>query len=54
MLSDSDPQKNKTTKQQNQHTTMKKDWKIWLQIALTVLTALASALGVTSCAMKML
>ncbi|MBQ0047138.1 MAG: smalltalk protein [Prevotellaceae bacterium] len=33
---------------------MKKDWKIWLQVALTVLTALASALGVTSCAMKML
>lgn len=32
----------------------KKDWKLWLQIALTILTALASAFGVTSCAMKML
>ena len=32
---------------------MKKDWKLWLQVALTVLTAIASALGVTSCAMRM-
>ena len=31
---------------------MRKDWKLWLQIALTVLTAIASALGITSCAMK--
>ena len=32
---------------------MKQDWKLWLQIALTILTAIASALGVTSCAMRM-
>lgn len=33
---------------------MKKDWKLWLQVALTVLTAIASALGVTSCIGRML
>ncbi|MBQ0022314.1 MAG: smalltalk protein [Prevotellaceae bacterium] len=32
--------------------TNKKDWRLWLQIVLTVITAIASALGVTSCAMK--
>ena len=31
----------------------KLDWKLVVQIALTILTAIASALGVTSCAMKM-
>ena len=30
----------------------KNDWKLWLQVALTIITAIASALGVTSCAMK--
>ncbi|MBQ0046192.1 MAG: smalltalk protein [Prevotellaceae bacterium] len=30
------------------------DWKLVVQIVLTVLTAIASALGVTSCIGKML
>ena len=30
------------------------DWKLVVQIALTVLTAIASALGVTSCLGKIL
>lgn len=29
------------------------DWKLVVQIALTILTAIASALGISSCAMKM-
>lgn len=28
------------------------DWKMLIQIALTILTAIASAVGVTSCAMR--
>lgn len=28
------------------------DWKLVLQIVLTILTAIASAMGITSCAMK--
>ncbi|MBQ0021933.1 MAG: smalltalk protein [Prevotellaceae bacterium] len=31
--------------------TNKTDWKLWIQIVLTVITAIASALG-TSCALK--
>ncbi|MBQ0046086.1 MAG: smalltalk protein [Prevotellaceae bacterium] len=30
------------------------DWKLVVQIALTVLTAIASAFGITSCIGKML
>ena len=30
------------------------DWKMWIQIVLTILTALASAVGVTSCAMRLI
>lgn len=32
---------------------LKRDWKLWIQILLTILTAIASALGITSCALKM-
>ncbi|MBQ0023121.1 MAG: smalltalk protein [Prevotellaceae bacterium] len=32
----------------------KTDWKLWAQIVLTVLTAIASALGITSCISKII
>ncbi|MBQ0023465.1 MAG: smalltalk protein [Prevotellaceae bacterium] len=30
------------------------DWKFWAQVVLAVITALATALGVTSCVCKFL
>lgn len=34
--------------------TPKRDWKLWAQVVMTLLTAIASALGITSCVSKYL
>lgn len=46
-------QQAKHSTMQNSMSTKKTDWKLWAQVVLTILTAIASALGITSCAMKM-